>query len=232
MTTPPGGHAVVYDALMWPVERLAVAEWRRRLSAQASGRVLEVGVGTGSQLRWYRPDVVVTALEPNAAMAARARRRAARASAPVVVVDGAAEELPFGAASFETVVFTFAFCSVADPERALAEARRVLVPGGRLLMIEHVHLPWQPGRWAQSRLAPFWAAAASGCRLDRDTVELVRAAGFRTGEVRRHVLGWVVELPALAPGAATGDGAAMSEGGATSGDAAAKSGAATTGAAA
>lgn len=222
MTTPPGGHAGVYDALMWPVERLAVAEWRRRLSAQASGRVLEVGVGTGSQLRWYRPDVVVTALEPSAAMAARARRRAASARAPVVVVDGAAEELPFGAASFETVVFTFAFCSVADPERALAEVKRVLVPGGRLLMIEHVHLPWQPARWAQSRLAPFWAAAASGCRLNRDTVGLVRAAGFRTGEVRRHVLGWVVELPAVAPGAAaneraaTGDGPAARGGGASS----------------
>lgn len=208
MTTPPGGHPVIYDALMWPVERLAVGAWRRRLGARARGRVLEVGVGSGSQLRWYVPGAVVTALEPSAAMATRARRRAARAAVPVAVVDGVAEELPFAAASFDTVVFTFAFCSVTEPDRVLAEVRRVLVPGGRLLMLEHVHLPWQPGRRLQSRVAPVWAAATDGCRLDRDTVRLVRAAGLQVRSVRTHALGWIVELQACAPALAAHEGPA------------------------
>src|SRR5665811_2134829 len=109
------------------------------------GRVLEVGAGTGSQLRWYPAGAKVTALEPDPGMAARARRRAARAAAPVTVVEGVAESLPFAAASFETAVTSFSFCTLADPAAALGELRRVLIPSGRLLMLEHVHLPWQPG---------------------------------------------------------------------------------------
>ncbi|HET6495327.1 MAG TPA: class I SAM-dependent methyltransferase, partial [Thermoleophilia bacterium] len=127
-TTPPGGHAAVYDAFMWPFERAVLGAWRRRLGMRAAGRVLEIGAGTGSQLRWYAPGVVVTALEPDSVMAARARPRARRARAPVEMVIGSAEELPCAAASFDTVVFTFAFCSMDDPVKVLGEVRRVLMP--------------------------------------------------------------------------------------------------------
>jgi ubiquinone/menaquinone biosynthesis C-methylase UbiE len=198
-TTPPGGHAAVYDALMWPFERAALGAWRRRLAARARGRVLEVGTGTGSQLRWYPAGAVVTALEPDRGMAARARSAAARAAALVTVVEGVAECLPFAAASFESAVTTFSFCSVTDPPAALRELRRVLVPGGRLLMLEHVHLPWQPGRRLQSLAAPAWAAVAGGCRLDRDTGRFVQEAGFIGLRERAHVLGWIVELEARSP---------------------------------
>lgn len=189
-------HPVVYDMLMWPFERVALHRWRRRLARRAQGRVLEVGAGTGTQLRWYAPGADVTALEPNAAMAAVAARRSAQAPSSIRLVVGAAEQLPFAAASFDTVVFTFAFCSVADPRAALAEARRVLVPGGLLLMLEHVHLPWQPGRLLQTIAAPYWAAAAGGCRLDRDTIRMVRDAGFELADLREHALRWVVEFEA------------------------------------
>ncbi len=195
-TTPPGGHAAVYDALMWPFERAALGAWRRRLAARARGRVLEVGAGTGSQLRWYPASVAVTALEPDPGMAARARRAAVRAAAPVTVVEGVAEHLPFAAATFDAVVTSFSFCAVAAPAAALDELRRVLIPGGRLLMLEHVHLPWQPGRRLQSWAAPAWAAVAGGCRLDRDTGRFVREAGFSVLHERSHVLGWIVELEA------------------------------------
>src|SRR5450830_1589432 len=153
-TTTPGGHAAVYDALMWPFERAAL--------------------GAG-------------------------RRRAARAAAPVTVVEGVAESLPFAAASFETAVTSFSFCTLADPAAALGELRRVLIPRGRLLMLEHVHLPWQPGRRLQSWAAPAWAAVAGGCRLDRDTGRFVREAGFLVLHERSHVLGWIVELEARSP---------------------------------
>ena len=199
-TTPPGGHAAVYDALMWPFERAALGAWRRRLAEGACGRVLEVGAGTGSQLRWYSAGAEVTALEPDPGMAARALRAAARAAAPVTVVGGVAEHLPFAAASFDAAVASFSFCTVADPAAALGELRRVLIPGGRLLMLEHVHLPWQPGRRLQSWAAPAWAAVAGGCRLDRDTGRSVREAGFSVLGERSHVLGWIVELEARSPG--------------------------------
>ena len=166
----------MYDAAMWPFERAAVGAWRRRLAGAAVGRVLEIGAGTGSQLRWYAPGVEVTALEPDAAMFARARRRAAQSVANVTLVEGQAEELPFAGASFDTAVSAFALCTVADPAAALSELRRVLVPGGTLLLLEHVHFAWEPGRSLQTRAAPAWAAVAGGCRLDRDTREL-RARG-------------------------------------------------------
>jgi ubiquinone/menaquinone biosynthesis C-methylase UbiE len=199
ISTPPGGHAAIYDAVMWPFERAAVGGWRRRLAAGARGRVLEIGTGTGAQLRWYAHCASVTALEPDASMRDRARRRAARAAAPVTVVDGRAEELPFADASFDAAVSAFALCTVADPAAALAELRRVLVPGGALLLLEHVHLRWEPGRALQSRAAPAWAAVAGGCRLDRDTVRFAREAGFLVLQERAHVAGWIVEASLRSP---------------------------------
>jgi ubiquinone/menaquinone biosynthesis C-methylase UbiE len=186
---------------MWPFERAAVGGWRRRLAAHARGRVLEIGTGTGAQLRWYAPGSAVTALEPDASMRERARRRAARAAARVTVVGGCAEELPFTDASFDAAVSAFALCTVADPAAALAELRRVLVPGATLLLLEHVHLRWEPGRALLSRLAPAWAAVAGGCRLDRDTVTAAIEAGFGVEEQRVHVAGWIVEARLSAPSA-------------------------------
>ncbi len=193
ISTPAGGSAALYDAVMWPFERAAIGDWRRRLAATARGRVLEIGSGTGAQFRWYAPGTEVTALEPDASMRERARRRAARAAARVTVVDGRAEELPFADASFDAAVSAFALCTVADPAAALAELRRVLVPGGALLLLEHVHLHWEPGRAVQKLAAPAWAAVAGGCRLDRDTVTFAREAGFSVLQERTHVAGWIVE---------------------------------------
>jgi ubiquinone/menaquinone biosynthesis C-methylase UbiE len=199
ISTPPGGHAAVYDAVMWPFERAAVGTWRRRLAAAARGRVIEIGTGTGAQFPWYAPDVSVTAVEPDASMQERARRRASRVAACVTVREGRAEELPFEDASFDAAVSAFALCTVADPAAALAELRRVLVPGGKLLLLEHVHLLWEPGRTLQSRAAPAWAAVAGGCRLDRDTVRTAVEAGFDLEEERAHVAGWIVEARLSAP---------------------------------
>lgn len=202
-STPPGGHAAVYDAVMWPFERFAIRAWRRRLAAEARGRVLEIGTGTGAQLAWYAPGTEVTALEPDAGMLGRARWRAARSAASVTVVEGRAERLPFSDARFDAAVSAFALCTVADPAEALAELRRVLVPGGMLLLLEHVHLPWEPGRALQSRAAPAWAAVAGGCRLDRETLRSAREAGFVVVRERTHVAGWLVEASLRAPSTAT-----------------------------
>jgi ubiquinone/menaquinone biosynthesis C-methylase UbiE len=117
----------------------------------------------------------------------------------VRVVGGRAEELPFGDGSFDAAVSAFALCTVADPAAALAELRRVLVPGSPLLLLEHVHLEWEPGRALQSAAAPAWAAVAGGCRLDRDTLRAAAGAGFHLVRSARHVAGWIVEAELLSP---------------------------------
>jgi ubiquinone/menaquinone biosynthesis C-methylase UbiE len=121
---------------------------------------------------------------------------AARRGVSVRVVEGRAEQLPFADGSFDAVLATFVWCSVADPARAFAEARRVLRPGGRLYLLEHVHNDWQPARSLQTLLAPAWRHVAGGCRLDQDTVGLLLAAGLRVERRADHLLGWVVELEA------------------------------------
>jgi ubiquinone/menaquinone biosynthesis C-methylase UbiE len=189
----------VYDALMWPFERAAVGAWRRRVAVRARGRVLEIGSGTGAQLRWYAPGTGVTAVEPDDGMRARLERRAPQVAARVRVVGGRAEELPFADGSFDAAVSAFALCTVADPAVALSELRRVLVPGGALLLLEHVHLAWEPGRFLQPAAAPAWAAMAGGCRLDRDTLRSADEAGFRLIRRDHHVAGWIVEAELESP---------------------------------
>jgi ubiquinone/menaquinone biosynthesis C-methylase UbiE len=192
----------LYDALVWPAERAFIGRWRRRLSSRAAAgaaRLLEIGAGTGAGFRALPPGARVVALEPASAMAARARVRAAMAGRRGVaaqVVEGRAEQLPFADASFDAVLATFVWCSVADPERAFAEARRVLRPGGRLYLLEHVHNRWQPARALQTLFAPAWRRVAGGCRLDQDTVGLLVAAGLSVERRADHLLGWVVEIEA------------------------------------
>lgn len=216
----------IYDAVMWPAERLFVRRWRRRLygavsaaaragdaGAGAGGaRVLEIGAGTGAGFGYFAPGTQVAAVEPSPVMAARARIRAASvwgargsgvrsgASGPapvvVTVVGARAEKLPFGDGSFDSAVATLTWCSVADPVAAFAEVRRVLRPGGRLFLLEHVHNTWQPARKLQSMAAPTWRRVAWGCRIDQDTVGLLEAAGFAVERRRDHLFGWIVELEA------------------------------------
>ncbi len=126
-------------------------------------------------------------------MAARAR---ARAGAAATVVEACAEELPFADGSFDRAIATLTWCSVADPPAAFAEVRRVLRPHGRLFLLEHVHLAWQPGRRLQTLAAPAWRRVAQGCRIDQDTVGLLESAGFVVERRRDHLLGWIVELEA------------------------------------
>ena len=154
---------------------------RRDIVGRAHGRVLELGAGTGLNLRHYRSgleELILT--EPEPGMAKRLERRAARtATARSRVLRVPAEELPFAAGSFDAVVATLVFCTVADPAAALREARRVLRHGGQLLFIEHVRAPAgsRLERW-QRRLRSPWCAFAYGCRCDQDTMSLIEDAGF------------------------------------------------------
>jgi SAM-dependent methyltransferase len=176
--------ARVYDPFLWVGERLGMARCRRDLLAAADGRVLEIGAGTGLNLRHYGDSVEALVLtEPVEPMARALERRVGRLDLPVQVHRAPAEALPFPDDSFDTVVSTLVLCTVEDQALALSEIARVLRPGGRLLFVEHVRSDrW--GRW-QDRLERPWAALAWGCRCNRRTLDELARGPLRIEDTRR-----------------------------------------------
>jgi SAM-dependent methyltransferase len=201
-----------YDWLFDRVDPLGGADHRRRLVEQATDAVLEIGAGTGRNLPLYRTATRVVALEPGPGMRARANHAAQAARVPVEVIDGTAEHPPFPDAAFDTVVASLVLCTVPDLAQTLAEARRVLRPGGTFRFYQHVRAD-DPrlARW-QDRLERPWGWLAGGCHPNRDVVAAITAAEFRMLEldrfdfqimpplVRPHVLG-VAQRPASRPSA-------------------------------
>jgi SAM-dependent methyltransferase len=168
--------AALYGPFLWLAERLGMAARRQKLLADAYGAVLEIGAGTGLNLPHYPAglDQLVLA-EPGARMGDHIDLGRGPGGVAARLERAPAEDLPFADGSFDTVVSTFVLCTVADPQRAVAEAVRVLRPGGCLLFLEHVRA--EPGwrRTLQRRSAGAWAAFADGCRCDRPTLETIEA---------------------------------------------------------
>lgn len=179
----------LYDPFMAPIEWLGLARWRQKLAGPAGGRVLEIGAGTGLNLPHYRRAEEVIATDPDAAMLRRSEGRAPSAPVPVTLVSADAHDLPFADAAFDTAVVALSFCTIPDPDRAFAEVRRILRPGGTLRMLEHVRAPHpRAARW-QDAVTPAWRRIAGGCHMNRATLETARAAGFEPIEVRRALFG-------------------------------------------
>lgn len=163
---------------------------RTKIVPLATGKVLELGIGMGLNLIHYDPDEVegVTGVDPAAELRALAQAAPRDPRLAVSVVDGTAEALPFDAAAFDTVVCTFTLCSVHTPQAALAEAKRVLKPGGRLLFCEHGLAPDpEIARW-QRRVEPIWKRLAGGCRLTRPVASAIGEAGFKLEQVETMYL--------------------------------------------
>jgi ubiquinone/menaquinone biosynthesis C-methylase UbiE len=155
--------------------------YRERTIASATGRVLEIGIGSGLNLPLYGgavEEVVGIDISPELlAMAERAV--AASRPANIRLLEGTAERLPLDDRSVDTVVVTWALCSIPDPIAAISEARRVLRPGGSLRFVEHGRSPdTGVAKW-QDRLTPLWSRCSGGCQLNRKTDDLVRSTGFR-----------------------------------------------------
>ena len=158
-----------------------IAHQRAKVVPGARGRVLELGMGSGLNLPFYDPAKVslVQAVEPSKEARRRAMAAAALSGLKVELIDGRAEALPYEAAAFDTVICTFPLCSVQNPAAALAEARRVLKPEGRLLFCEHGLAPDEGVVKWQRRIEPVWKAIAGGCHLTRPVASSIGAAGFR-----------------------------------------------------
>jgi ubiquinone/menaquinone biosynthesis C-methylase UbiE len=180
--------AWTYDRQLAKVEKAGLEAIREGVLAEATGRVLEVGAGTGANLPHYGPSVEsLTMTEPDPAMLRRLKRRVDKEAPETAVVKAPAEELPFDDDSFDVAVSTLVLCGVDDQSRALSELRRVVRPGGRLIFIEHVRSD-EPGlaRW-QDRLNGLNKLVAC-CDCNRRTLDSISAAGFEVTEVEHTEL--------------------------------------------
>lgn len=162
--------------------------YRERVIAAARGTVLEIGVGSGRNLPFYGGSVErVIGLDPSPKLLELARKASARSRVPVELLQGSAEAIPLGDDSVDTVVMTWALCSIADPGRALGEIRRVLRREGQLLFVEHGLAPERKVRRWQHRLDPLWWRLS--CHLDRPMRRLIESAGFRIEKLDTGYLG-------------------------------------------
>lgn len=161
---------------------------RARIVPLAAGTILDVGCGSGTNFAHYDPARAtrVVAIEPEANALAMARRRAKGFAFPVDFAEAGAERLPFETGSADTAVLAYTLCTVPAPEAALAEIRRVLKPGGRLLFLEH-GVSDRPFRATlQRRLDRAWGRLAAGCHLTRAPARLIAEAGFAVTELHRE----------------------------------------------
>jgi ubiquinone/menaquinone biosynthesis C-methylase UbiE len=189
-----------YDREMNFFDRLLFAGGREWVCSQAAGEVLEIAIGTGRNLPHYRNDVRLTGVELSPAMLEIARARAREFGRDVDLRVGDAQALEFTDESFDTVVSTLSLCTIPDDRAAVAEVHRVLRPGGRFLLLEHVRSPLLPVRLGQRLLEPL-AVRFEADHLLREPLEHLRAQGFAIDKLERSKLGiveWVAahKLPA------------------------------------
>jgi SAM-dependent methyltransferase len=189
--------ARIYDPFLYVGEVAGMRAVRKALLKQATGRVVEIGAGTGLNVRHYPPAArELILVEPEPAMRRRLERRVRRSDRQAVIVGASAERLPFADGSVDTVVSTLVLCTVEHPDRALAEIARVLRASGQLLFIEHVRAESAGLAWWQDRLLGPWRRFAGGCRCNRATVELMRARAF---EVDANRASWRAMPPIVRP---------------------------------
>jgi ubiquinone/menaquinone biosynthesis C-methylase UbiE len=190
--------AAHYDRQMAFYERIWFGGDRQWLGERVRGRVLEIAPGTGRNLPYYPAGVTLTGVELSPAMLAIARRRAAELGLDADLREGDAEHLPLPDASFDTVACALALCSIPDPAAAIAEMRRVLVPGGRLLLVDHIVSTWPPIHAAQWLLER-WTIRSAGEYFTRRQLPLVEAAGFEIVAVERIKAGSIERVHARRP---------------------------------
>jgi SAM-dependent methyltransferase len=188
--------ARLLDLGMRAADRLGLRHARSRVVGGARGDILEIGIGTGSNLEIYPASTAVHGIDVSGPALSLAARRAGRLARRVTLLEGDAAALPFPDNSFDTVVATFVLCSVANVSQSLHEARRVLRPGGTIRLLEHARARHRAVGALQERFAPAWARVSGGCRLDHDVGQAVRDAGLAVIDERQRAGGLLVEIVA------------------------------------
>jgi ubiquinone/menaquinone biosynthesis C-methylase UbiE len=192
-------HAAGYDRQIAFFERILFGDGRRWVCSQAHGRTLELAAGTARNLPFYPREVELTAVELSSEMLAIGRERSQRLGRAADLRLGDVQALEFDDRSFDTVTCTLGFCTIPDTTTAAREAFRVLRPGGRLLMLEHVRSPL-PGVRAGQRLLEPLAVRFEADHLLREPLDYLPTVGFEIDEVKRSKWGIVERLRAHKPG--------------------------------
>ena len=153
---------------------------RQKVVPAASGKVLEVGMGTGLNMPYYSRDTIdiIYGLEPNQKSCQIAEGPIRQAGLPVEMIGLDGQDIPLDKNSVDTVVLTYTLCTIPDAAKAMTELRRVLKPGGKLLFSEHGKAPDAAVQKWQDRINPAWKSFAGGCNLNRDITELIKSGGF------------------------------------------------------
>lgn len=162
-----------------------IRQQRAEIVPLATGRVLEVGMGSGLNIPYYDKDKVtlVWGLEPSAGMRKKAESKLRQAPFAVKLLDLPGEEIPLGNNSVDTVLLTFTLCTIPDWHKALLQMRRVLKPGGELVFCEHGKAPDKSVHVWQNRINPYWCKIAGGCNLNRPIPDLIEKAGFNIQKI-------------------------------------------------
>jgi ubiquinone/menaquinone biosynthesis C-methylase UbiE len=187
-----------YDRDIAFFEKIQFGGGREWVCSRATGQVLEVAIGTGLNLEFYPQDVTITGVELSPAMLGIARQRAADLGRDVDLREGDAQALPFADASFDTVVCTLSLCTIPDHRQAIAEMARVLRPGGKLLLLDHIGSRWWPV-WAVLKTLELFTAR-NGEYMTRRPLPLLSPAGFTVTESQQLKLGTVERVAAVKNG--------------------------------
>ncbi|MBA2489705.1 MAG: methyltransferase domain-containing protein [Chloroflexi bacterium] len=203
--------AGAYDSSMGLFERLMLGDGRRWIGHQAKGDVLEIAIGTGLNLPEYPLEVRLTGIDLSPQMLRRAKQRAVLLGREVDLSVGDAQKLDLADGRFDTVIFSLALCSIPDDRAAIREAKRVLRPGGKLLLMEHVRSPRRSVRVIE-RLVDIFTSRFQGDHMLREPLEHLRREGFFIEHLSRSSLGIIEHAVARKPGP-TGGASVSSDGG-------------------
>ncbi|QCJ42877.1 class I SAM-dependent methyltransferase [Bacillus sp. S3] len=175
-----------YDIFMKPLEKKKFKQIRKKLLANATGSVLELGSGTGVNFPYYTSAEKVTAVEPSLHMIEQSISKQKQSVIPIEVVQAVAEDLPFKADMFDTVVATLVFCTIPNPEKAILEMKRVCKLNGKILLFEHVKMENRILGTIQELLTPVWKKICDGCCLNRNTIKLLNGHDIMMTRVQKY----------------------------------------------
>ncbi|KAF0819897.1 MULTISPECIES: class I SAM-dependent methyltransferase [unclassified Cytobacillus] len=179
----------LYDLAMQPLEKRKFQKIRSEILTMTSGRVLEIGAGTGINFPLYKNADRVDAIEPNQAMIEKSLPRKYEAAVPIQIHQQSAEKLEFADNTFDSAVAALVFCTIPNPEKALAEIRRVCKPQAKILFFEHVKMEQPALAFAQEALNPLWKRICDGCHLNRNTLQAIQDSGMKITNVTAYYKG-------------------------------------------
>lgn len=184
----------VYDCVMKLIEWPKLDQARRKLAQTTHGHVLDIGSGTGMNFPFFHQAERVDAIEPNAMMIEKSKKRKEQALVPLHIHQAYAESLPFPNATFDSIICSLVFCTIPDPEKALQEIERVAKDGATILFLEHVKMEHPFAATLQNVTNPVWKRIADGCHLNRDTLATIQESNLIIKEIRPYYKGLFISV--------------------------------------